>query len=49
MRLASHLVVSESDDIKDGTVGCEESVERESKVWFLDLLGEVGQIESVIV
>lgn len=49
MRLASHLVVSESDDIKDGTIGCEESIEREAEVWFLNLFGEVGQVQSVIV
>ena len=49
MRLTSHLVVPKSDDIKDGTIGCEESVEREAKVRFLDLFGEIGQVESVIV
>lgn len=49
MRLASHLVIPKSDDIEDRAVGCEESVEGEAEVGFLDLFGEVGQVESVIV
>lgn len=49
MRLASHLVVPESDDIKDRAIGCKESIEGEAEVKFLDLFGEVGQVESVLV
>lgn len=49
MRLASHLVIPKSDDIKDRTIGCEESIEAEAEVTFLDLFGEVGQVESVSV
>ena len=49
MRLASHLVIPKSDDIKDRAVGCEESIEGEAEVRFPDLLREVGQVESVIV
>ena len=49
MRLASHLVVPKSDNVKDRAVGREDSVEGEAKVRFANLLGEVRQIESVIV
>ncbi len=49
MRLASHLVIPKSDDIKDRAIGCEECVEGEAEVRLLDLFGEVGQVESVIV
>ena len=49
MRLASHLVVPKSNDIKDWAVGCEESVEGETEVRLFDLLGEVRQIESMII
>lgn len=49
MRLASHLAISKSNNIEDGAISCEESVEGEAEIGFLDLFGEVGQIESVIV
>lgn len=49
MRLASHLVVPESDDIKNGPIGCEESVERKAEIGLLDFFGEVGQVQSVLV
>lgn len=49
MRLASHLFIPKSDDIKDGAVACEESVKGEAEVRFPDLFGEIGQVESVIV
>ena len=49
MRLASHLVVPKSNDIKDWAIGCEESVEGEAEVRLFDLLGEVRQIESMII
>ena len=49
MRLASHLVIPKSDNVKDRAIGCEESVEGEAKVSFPNLLGEVCQIKSVIV
>lgn len=48
MRLASHLIVSKSDDIEDRAIGCEESIKGEAEVRFADLLGEVGQVEPVI-
>ena len=49
MRLASHLVVPQGDDIKNWAVACEEGVEGEAEVSFPDLFGEVGQVESVNV
>ena len=49
MRLTSHLIVPKSNDIKDWAVGCEESVEGEAEVRLFDLLGEIGQIESMII
>lgn len=49
MRLASHLVIPKSDDIKNRAIGCEESIEREAEVRFSDLFREVGQVQSVIV
>lgn len=49
MRLASHLVVAKSDDIKDRAISCKEGIEGEAQVRFLDLFREVGQVESVIV
>lgn len=49
MRLASHLVIPKSNDVKDRAIGCEESVEGEAKVRLPDLLREVCQIKSVIV
>ena len=49
MRLASHLVIPKSNDIKDWAVGCEESVEGEAEVRLSNFLGEIGQIESMII
>lgn len=49
VRLASHLVVPKSDDVEDRAVGREEGVEGEAEVGFLDLFGEIGQVESVMV
>ncbi len=49
MRLASHLVIPKSDNIKDWAIGCEESIEGKAEVRLLDLFGEVGQVESVNV
>ena len=49
MRLAPHLVIPKSDDIKDRAIGCEERIEGEAEVRLLDLFGEIGQVKSVIV
>ena len=49
MRLASHLVVPKSNDIKDWAIGCKKIVEGEAEVRLFDLLGEVGQIESMMI
>ena len=44
MRLAAHLIVPDSDDIKDRTIGREEGVEGEAEVWFSNLFREVGEV-----
>lgn len=49
MRLASHLIIPKSNDIKNWAIGCEESVEGEAEVRLFDFLGEIGQIESMII
>lgn len=49
MRLASHLVISKSNDIEDRAVGREEGVEGEAEIRFPYLFGEIGQVESVIL
>lgn len=48
MRLSAHLgVAAYGVDVEDGAVSGEEGVEREAEVGFTDLVGQVGQVESV--
>ena len=49
MRLASHLVIPKSHDIKDRAVGREESVKGQSEVIFLHLFGKVGEVETAMI
>ena len=47
--LAAHLGRSHGHDVENGAVGREERVQRHSQVWLLDLVGEVGAVQSGIV
>ena len=49
MRLASHLVISQSDDIKDWPIGCKQGIEGKAEIRLWDLFRKIGQVESVIV
>ena len=49
VRLASHLVIPKSHDIKDRAVGREESVKGQSEVIFLHLFGKVGEVETAMI
>lgn len=46
MGLSAHLVRLHSHDVKDSAVGGEEGVERGAEVMFIDLIGQIGAVQS---
>ena len=48
MCLAAHFVGFDCGDIEDWAEGCEEHVERASEVGFLELLGQVLDVERLV-